>query len=69
MAQNEELHPVPAWEDNLDLHPDDVGKRMYSDDTGRTYVLDDPLPVRDSAACRSTQAREVLADVDGGSMR
>ncbi len=39
----------PAWLDEADLHPDDVGKRIYADETGRTFILDDPLPVREPA--------------------
>lgn len=40
----------PAWSDDVDLHPDDVGKRIYSDEAGRTFILDDPLPVRSQRA-------------------
>ena len=40
----------PAWLDDVDLHPEDVGKRIYADETGRTFILDDPLPVREPRA-------------------
>ncbi len=43
------LEDDSAWMDDADLHPDDIGKRMYADETGRTFILDDPLPVRKPA--------------------
>ena len=35
-------HTIP---DDATEHPDDVGKEIFSDDMGHTFVLDDPLPV------------------------
>ena len=45
------LEGSPAWPDDAALHPDDIGKRIYSDETGRTFILDDPLPVQSPEAC------------------
>ena len=48
------------------MHPDDIGKRVYSDETGKTYILDDPLPVRLLADRAAIGSSATLAATHGG---